>query len=104
VRLSSYQRRNEAETVEQRTIKRRLSHGYKTRSSERNGMVGLVQCYDHLSLGPLGKGTGPGLVISEGPGKPGVAVIYNTRAEADAAAEKIREALATAVAVQGQGL
>jgi predicted DNA-binding WGR domain protein len=29
VRLSSYQRRNEAETVEQRTIKRRRQHGYK---------------------------------------------------------------------------
>jgi hypothetical protein len=28
VRLSSYQRRNEAETAEQRTIKRRLQHGY----------------------------------------------------------------------------
>ena len=29
VRLSSYQRRNEAETAEQRTIKRRLQHGYR---------------------------------------------------------------------------
>jgi hypothetical protein len=28
VRLSSYQRRNEAETAEQRTIKRRLQHSY----------------------------------------------------------------------------
>ena len=28
VRLSSYQRRNEAETAEQPTIKRRLQHGY----------------------------------------------------------------------------
>jgi predicted DNA-binding WGR domain protein len=32
VRLSSYQRRNEAETVEQRTIKRRLQHGYRRQS------------------------------------------------------------------------
>jgi predicted DNA-binding WGR domain protein len=30
VRLSSYQRRNEAETAEQRTIKRRLQHGYRS--------------------------------------------------------------------------
>jgi hypothetical protein len=29
VRLSSYERRNEAETAEQRTIKRRLQHGYQ---------------------------------------------------------------------------
>jgi predicted DNA-binding WGR domain protein len=29
VRLSSYQRRNEADTAEQRTIKRRLQHGYR---------------------------------------------------------------------------
>jgi predicted DNA-binding WGR domain protein len=29
VRLSSYQRRNEAETAEQRTIKRRLQRGYR---------------------------------------------------------------------------
>jgi predicted DNA-binding WGR domain protein len=28
VRLNSYQRRNEAETAEQRTIKRRLQRGY----------------------------------------------------------------------------
>jgi predicted DNA-binding WGR domain protein len=28
VRLSSYQRRNEADTAEQRTIKRRLQRGY----------------------------------------------------------------------------
>jgi predicted DNA-binding WGR domain protein len=28
VRLNSYQRRDEAETAEQRTIKRRLHHGY----------------------------------------------------------------------------
>ena len=28
VRLSSYQRRNDAETAEQRTIKRRLQRGY----------------------------------------------------------------------------
>jgi predicted DNA-binding WGR domain protein len=27
--LSSYQRRNEAETAERRTIKRRLQHGYR---------------------------------------------------------------------------
>jgi predicted DNA-binding WGR domain protein len=30
VRLSSYERRNDADTAEQRTIKRRLQHGYKT--------------------------------------------------------------------------
>ena len=29
MRLESYQRRNEAETAEQRTIKRRLQHGYR---------------------------------------------------------------------------
>lgn len=29
VRLSSYQHRNEAETAEQRTVKRRLQHGYR---------------------------------------------------------------------------
>jgi predicted DNA-binding WGR domain protein len=29
VRLSSYAMRNEAETAEQRTIKRRLQHGYR---------------------------------------------------------------------------
>jgi predicted DNA-binding WGR domain protein len=29
VRLSSYQRRNEAETAERHTIKRRLQHGYR---------------------------------------------------------------------------
>ena len=29
VRLSSYQQRNDAETSEQRTIKRRLQHGYR---------------------------------------------------------------------------
>jgi predicted DNA-binding WGR domain protein len=29
MRLSSYQRRTEAETAEQRTIKRRLQHGYR---------------------------------------------------------------------------
>jgi predicted DNA-binding WGR domain protein len=29
VRLNSYQRRNEAETAERRTIKRRLQHGYR---------------------------------------------------------------------------
>jgi predicted DNA-binding WGR domain protein len=29
VRLSSYQRRNEAETAERCTIKRRLQHGYR---------------------------------------------------------------------------
>jgi len=29
VRLSSYQRRNEADTAEARTIKRRLQHGYR---------------------------------------------------------------------------
>ena len=35
MRLSSYQRRNEAETAERRTIKRRLQHGYTvTRVSE----------------------------------------------------------------------
>jgi predicted DNA-binding WGR domain protein len=30
VRLSSYQLRNDAETAERRTIKRRLQHGYTT--------------------------------------------------------------------------
>ena len=30
VRLSSYERPNEAETTEQRTIKRRLQHGYRS--------------------------------------------------------------------------
>jgi len=30
VRLSSYERPNEAETAEQRTIKRRLQHGYRS--------------------------------------------------------------------------
>jgi hypothetical protein len=29
VRLNSYQRRDEAEMVERRTIKRRLHHGYR---------------------------------------------------------------------------
>jgi predicted DNA-binding WGR domain protein len=29
MRLSSYQQRNEAETAEARTIKRRLQHGYR---------------------------------------------------------------------------
>ena len=29
MRLDSYQRRNEAETAERRTIKRRLQHGYR---------------------------------------------------------------------------
>jgi predicted DNA-binding WGR domain protein len=29
MRLDSYQRRDEADTAEQRTIKRRLQHGYK---------------------------------------------------------------------------
>jgi predicted DNA-binding WGR domain protein len=29
MRLSRYERRNEAETAEQRTIKRRLQHGYR---------------------------------------------------------------------------
>jgi predicted DNA-binding WGR domain protein len=29
VRLNSYERRNDAETAEQRTIKRRLQHGYR---------------------------------------------------------------------------
>jgi predicted DNA-binding WGR domain protein len=33
MRLSSYQRRNEAETAEQRVIKRRLYRGYATRTS-----------------------------------------------------------------------
>jgi predicted DNA-binding WGR domain protein len=31
MRLSSYERRNEAETAEQRTIKRRLQHSYSPR-------------------------------------------------------------------------
>jgi hypothetical protein len=29
VRLASYQRQDEAETAERRTIKRRLQHGYR---------------------------------------------------------------------------
>ena len=32
IRLDSYQRRDEAETAERRTIKRRLQHGYRQRA------------------------------------------------------------------------
>jgi predicted DNA-binding WGR domain protein len=32
IRLSSYQQRNEAETAEEHTIKRRLQRGYTTRT------------------------------------------------------------------------
>ena len=39
VRLSSYQRRNEAETAEQRTIKRRLRRGYIQPSGRSDGAV-----------------------------------------------------------------
>jgi hypothetical protein len=44
---------------------------------------------------------GPGLTISEGPGRPAISVVYGTNAEADAAAEKIREALAAAIWIRG---
>jgi predicted DNA-binding WGR domain protein len=39
VRLSSYQRRSEAETAEQRTIKRRLRRGYIQPSGRSDGAV-----------------------------------------------------------------
>ncbi len=63
-------------------------------------MAGLVQRMVVNIGDPLNPKIGPGLTISEGPGRPGVTVVYSTNAEADAAAEKIREALAAAVAVR----
>jgi predicted DNA-binding WGR domain protein len=51
MRLSSYQRRNEAETAEQRTIKRRLQHGYRIRPAATRGREGLKQPYVVFELG-----------------------------------------------------
>jgi predicted DNA-binding WGR domain protein len=47
MRLSSYERRNEAETAEQRTIKRRLQHGYfqsQPRSSAMQSATAVSCC------------------------------------------------------------
>jgi len=66
-------------------------------------MTGLVQRMDIQTGDPLNPRFGPRLTISEGPGRPDVVVAYNTNAEADAAAEKIRDALSGAIWVRGQG-
>jgi hypothetical protein len=66
-------------------------------------MTGLVQRMDIQTGDPVNPRSGPGLTISEGPGRPGVVVVYATNAEADAAAEKIRDALSGAIWVRGQG-
>jgi hypothetical protein len=53
-------------------------------------MAGLVQRMTINTGDPLNPKVGPGLTISEGPGRLGIVVVYNTDAEADAADEKIK--------------
>jgi hypothetical protein len=66
-------------------------------------MAGQVQRMDIQTGDLLNPRAGPGLTIGEGPGRACIAVVYATDAEADAAAEKIREALIGAISVRCQG-
>jgi hypothetical protein len=66
-------------------------------------MAGQVQRMDIQTGDPLNPRAGPGFTIGDGPGRTCMSVVYATGAEADAAAEKIREALSGAIWVRCQG-
>jgi hypothetical protein len=66
-------------------------------------MAGLVERVPLQTGNPLNPQTSPAISIGEGPGRVCVYVVFATDAEADAAAEKVREALADAVSLRCQG-
>jgi hypothetical protein len=66
-------------------------------------MAGLVERVPIQTGDPLNPQASPAISIGEGPGRVCVYVVFATDAEADVAAEKVREALANAVSLRRPG-